>query len=101
MSVTYKRSSPYFNTNVVNNKYLDVLNYRKIPANRGDIEYMITETYKYRPDLMAFDLYQDVNLWWVFMARNPNTLRDPIFDFATGTTIYIPNKDTVNSALGL
>jgi hypothetical protein len=101
MPVTYRRSSPYFNTSVKNDKYLDILNYRKIPANRGDIEYEITDTYKHRPDLLAFDLYQDVNLWWVFVVRNPNTLRDPVFDFTTGTVIYIPTKETVNSALGI
>jgi len=101
MAVTYKRTSPYFNTKIVNNKYLDVLNYRKIPAVKGDVKYTITDTYKYRPDLLAFDLYNDSNLWWVFTARNPNTLIDPIFDFESGTIIYLPNKDTVNSALGL
>jgi hypothetical protein len=101
MSVTYKRTSPYFNTKTVNNKYLDILNYRKIPASQGDVPYTITDTYQNRPDLLAYDLYKDQGLWWVFSARNPNTLRDPVFDFLSGTTIYIPNKDTINKALGL
>lgn len=99
--VKYKRTSPYFNTKVVNEKYLDVLNYRRIPKSQNDTKFTINDTYQYRPDLLAFDLYEDTNLWWVFIARNPNTLRDPIFDFVTGNTIYIPNKDNVSKALGL
>jgi hypothetical protein len=99
--VKYKRTSPYFNTKVVNEKYLDVLNYRRIPKSQNDTKFTINDTYQYRPDLLAFDLYEDTNLWWVFIARNPNTLRDPIFDFITGNTIYIPNKDNVSKALGL
>ena len=99
--VKYKRTSPYFNTKVVNEKYLDVLNYRRIPKSQNDTKFTINDTYQYRPDLLAFDLYEDTNLWWVFIARNPNTLRDPIFDFITGNTIYIPYKDNVSKALGL
>lgn len=99
--VKYKRTSPYFNTKVVNEKYLDVLNYRRIPKSQNDTKFTINDTYQYRPDLLAFDLYEDTNLWWVFIARNPNTLRDPIFDFITGNTIYIPNKDNVSKALGI
>lgn len=99
--VKYSRASPYFNTKIVNNKYLDIMNPRKIPAMPGDVQYTITETYKYRPDLLAFDLYNNTDLWWVFAARNPNTLKDPIFDFAAGNIIFIPNKDTLTKALGL
>ena len=101
MAVTYKRTSPYFDTKVINNKYLDVLKFRRIPASSSDIQYTITDTYKYRPDLLAYDLYKDSNLWWVFSVRNPNVLKDPMFDFNAGVTIYIPNKDTVDKALGL
>jgi hypothetical protein len=101
MAVTYKKSSPYFDTKIVNGKYLDVLSMRRIPSNKGDTTYTITDTYQYRPDLLAFDLYKDPDLWWVFAVRNPNTLKDPIFDFNSGTTIYIPNQDTINKALGI
>jgi hypothetical protein len=101
MAVEYKRTSPYFDTKVVNNKYLDVLNFRRIPATSSDVEYTITETYKLRPDLLAFDLYKSSDLWWVFVARNPNVLKDPVFDFVVGTKIYLPNKNTIDKALGL
>jgi len=99
--VAYKRTSPYFDTQVVNNKYLDILNYRRIPVSSSDVKYTITVTYRYRPDLLAYDLYGDSDLWWVFCVRNPNVLKDPTFDFEVGRTIYLPNKDTINKALGL
>ena len=97
---TYSKSSPY-STTKENNLYLELLNIRPVPAEDDDYLYTIESQYTNRPDLLAFDLYNDVNLWWVFVVRNPNTLRNPIFDFTTGTVIYIPTKETVNSALGL
>lgn len=100
MSVTYNRSSPYANTDRFS-FYLDVANIPEIPFDPSDVQYEIDAIYKNRPDLLAFDLYGDTNLWWVFSVRNPNTLQDPIFDFIPGATIYVPKKDTVTAALGI
>jgi hypothetical protein len=50
---------------------------------------------------LAFDLYSDARLWWVFAQRNPNTLVDPLGDFTTGTTIFLPKLANLKSALGL
>jgi len=46
-------------------------------------------------------MYGDAKLWWVFSQRNPNRLKDPMFDFVTGTGIYIPQLTTLREALGL
>jgi hypothetical protein len=100
MSVTYNRSSPYANTDRFS-FYLDVANIPNIPFDPSDVQYEIDAIYKNRPDLLAYDLYGDTNLWWVFSVRNPNTLQDPIFDFIPGATIYVPKKDTVTAALGI
>ena len=54
-----------------------------------------------RPDLLAYDLYGEVNLWWVFAQRNMDTLQDPIFDFVPGVQIYIPKKTELFTVLGL
>jgi hypothetical protein len=54
-----------------------------------------------RPDLLAYDLYNDSKLWWVFSQRNPNTLKDPLFDFVLGTWIYLPQYTTLENALSL
>jgi hypothetical protein len=99
--MSYPKTSPYYTTTTVNNQYLDVMNPRKITASSKDTFWTITPVYNMRPDLLANDLYGDSKLWWVFAERNPNTLKDPLLDFTTGTKIYIPKKDALTQALGL
>ena len=74
---------------------------RKLSKQVDDVKYTIDKVYQNRPDLLAFDLYGDANLWWVFVQRNPDVLRDPVFDFLPGVTIYIPKKNTIVNDLGL
>jgi hypothetical protein len=100
MAAEYKQTSAYYDTSTRGN-YLDVLTYRPIPKNGTDIPYIIDRVYEYRPDLLANDLYGDSSLWWVFAVRNPNTISDPIYDFAAGTTIYLPSKDVITASLGI
>lgn len=102
LNTLYPATSPYYDTEVVNGKYLDVMIYRPIPRFPSDVLMTITKVYEYRPDLLAFDLYSDSRLWWVFAARNPNRLGpDPYFDFVTGINIYIPKLDTLKTVLGI
>jgi alpha-L-fucosidase len=96
---TYDSTSAYFNTGY-NQFYLDVMVNRPIPKLADDLEFVINQTYQYRPDLLAFDLYDSSTLWWVFYQRNPNTLQAPPLDFAAGTTIYLPKITTLRAALG-
>jgi hypothetical protein len=97
----YPATSPYFNT-TANNKFLDVMKYRPIPKNTSDVYFTITQVYEYRPDLLAYDLYGDSRLWWVFADRNPNKLsKDPYFDFVAGLEIYIPQSSTLQQVLGI
>lgn len=98
----YPASSPYYTSSIVNAKFLDVMEYRPIPKNQSDVYFVITNTYEYRPDLLAYDLYGDSRLWWVFAERNPNRLsKDPYFDFVTGVGIYIPTMSTLQQVLGI
>ncbi len=98
----YPKTSPYNLTNIVDGKYLDVMNYTPIPMNPSDVYTQITATYEYRPDMLAFDLYGDSKLWWVFAARNPNRLGpDPYFNFKTGVGIYVPTITTLRTLLGI
>jgi hypothetical protein len=97
----YKQTSPYFTTKLVNKQFLDIMENRYIPKNPQDINWTINVTYNLRPDLLAYDLYDDANLWWVFAARNPNKLKDPLFDFVSGTSIYLPQATAIKEILGL
>ena len=96
----YKNTSPYYKTKEENG-YLDLMVYRDIPPQSDDILFEVTKNYEYRPDLLAFDLYQDVNLWWVFSVRNRTILKDPVFDLQAGLKIYLPKITTIKNALGL
>lgn len=98
--VEYSKTSPYATTGRFGN-FLDILEYRSIPARADDVQYIIDRVYKNRPDLLAYDLYGDAALWWVFTARNPNVLKNPLGDFVPGVLISIPKKETITAALGL
>jgi hypothetical protein len=94
----YKKTSPWFITKQ-NTLYLELLTLRTIPTSDDDFKYVIENQYRHRPDLLAFDLYQDAKLWWVFAQRNRSILKDPIYDFSPGTTIFCPAKANINTAL--
>lgn len=100
MTVEYAKTSPYYTTERFG-RFLDVLNFRVIPKNSLDVVFTINSIYQYRPDLLANDLYGKAQLWWVFAARNPNVIKDPIFDFYAGQIIYVPNGDNLTAALGI
>lgn len=95
----YTSTSAYFTT-TYNQFYLDVMTNRPIPKLPDDLEFTINQTYQYRPDMLAYDLYETPTLWWVFYQRNPNTLSAPPLDFAAGTIIYLPKITTLRSTLG-
>jgi hypothetical protein len=98
--VTYKNHSPYAATDQFGSA-LDVLTLRQIPKDPSDITYEIDEVYDLRPDLLANDLYDNPNLWWVFAVRNPNVLYDPVFDFRAGAVIRLPQRQGLFAALGI
>jgi len=100
MSATYSKSSPYYGTSTWG-QYLDVWAGKTIPAAVTDAIYQIDSAYNLRPDLLAHDLYQDSNLWWVFAVRNPDTLKDPLLNFRPGVVIYVPTKATLQQAIGI
>jgi alpha-L-fucosidase len=98
--VSYKNNSPYFQTGTYG-QFLDVMINRPVTKKDDDILYRIDKVYEYRPDVLAFDMYGDSALWWVFAQRNPNVLKDPLMDFRAGTEIYIPKKTTLQQDLGV
>jgi len=97
-TVQYSKNSPYSKTEFYG-AYLDIATLPSIPKAVDDVLFTINRTYQYRPDLLAFDLYGDAGLWWVFALRNPNTVKDPIFDMKINTRIYLPKKATLDSVV--
>ncbi len=99
MAVQYSKKSAYGLTGL-NDHYLDLMVNRPIPKLDSDVEFTITQTYDMRPDLLAYDLYDDSELWWVFAQRNPDILKNPLIDFSIGTKVRIPTIDTLRVVLG-
>ncbi len=97
---TYSKTSPYYSTEQTAS-YLDVLSLRSFPSQKDDILFTVTAQYENRPDLLAYDLYNDTNLWWVFAVRNRSIIKDPTFDLVAGIQIYLPKLETIRSSLGL
>jgi len=100
MAIAYDSTSPYFDTGY-SQFFLDVMVNRPIPKENDDLTFVINTTYQYRPDMLAYDLYQNAALWWVFYQRNPNTLTAPPLDFVVGVQIFLPKMPTLKSALGI
>ena len=96
----YSKTSPYYATEVTGG-YLDVLTLRSFPSQTDDILFTVTNQYEHRPDLLAYDLYGDVNLWWVFAVRNRSLIKDPTYDLVAGIDIYLPKLETIRASLGL
>jgi hypothetical protein len=97
---TYSKSSPYSLTTSTYS-YLNVTIWPNIPALADDVPWQVTAGYMHRPDLLSYDLYNDVAYWWVFAVRNPSLLQDPVYDLVPGITIYIPKLITLQTALGV
>lgn len=79
------------------NIFLGVNNLPKVSASVNDQEYKVGHAFEERPDLLAFKLYGNSRLWWVFALRNPDELKDPIRDFKSGLTIFVPSKESVSN----
>jgi len=97
---TYSQTSPYKST-PQNNLYLELLEIRPVPAEPDDFLYTIESQYQYRPDLLAYDIYGSARLWWIFVQRNMEVIKDPIYDFEVGKKIYLPKKSNLQKYLGI
>ena len=87
----YRTDSLYRNTEIINRQYLDVLNVDSIDIDNTTTNTITLEAkYDEKPDLLAYDLYGNAKLWWVFALFNQDELVDPIVDFKTGLKISVP-----------
>jgi len=101
MPANYSNTSPWKNTKFVNGQYLGTLQIRPVPEEADDVLYEIEPQYTHRPDLLAYDLYGNSKLWWVFAQRNMDVIKDPVFDIEAGTKIYLPKGPALKEMLGI
>lgn len=90
----YSSLSPYFETPQTS-WYLDFYEAREIPELDTDRRLTLDPKYEKKPHLLSYDLYGTSRLWWVFAVRNPNVIKDPIFDFVEGIEIFVPERNTL------
>lgn len=96
---TYSNTSPYSKTQVTNG-YLGVLTLVDFPAYADDVQFLITGKYMYRPDKLAYELYGDSGLCWVFAVRNKEVIKDSVYDLYPGQVLFIPKLATIKKAIG-
>lgn len=97
--VDYKASSPYYDTKQTT-WYLSNYEPRNIGRDGTDIIKILETKYEFRPDLLSYDLYGTPNFWWVFMEVNPDAIKDPVYDFKAGLTIYVPTATRITNIAG-
>ena len=97
---TYNKASPWFIT-PQNSLFLEELAIRPIPADSDDSDYVVETRYRHRPDLLAYDLYGNHRLWWVFAQRNMNIIKDAVYDLEPGLIIKIPKQTALQFFLGV
>lgn len=100
MGMKYNNTSPYFLT-PQNSYSLDIYVPRVIPVLDTDRKLILNKMYQFKPHLLAYDLYGDSRLWWVFAVRNKDILIDPIYNFVQGIEIYVTDKDALFSLLNV
>ena len=50
-----------------------------------------------RPDLIAYRVYKDPNLWWVIALRN--NIGFPLIDLTAGMVLVCPNINDISAAM--
>lgn len=99
MSFTeYSSKSPYSETPQTN-WYLDILEFRNIPKFSNDQTITLQSKYEKRPDLLANDLYGSTRYWWVFAVRNPNIIKDSIYDLKEGMELEVTQPEQLFGVL--
>ena len=96
----YNNTSPYFLTPQTSWS-LDIYVPRSVPKLDTDKKLILDKIYQHKPHLLAYDLYGDPRLWWVFIVRNKDVITDPIYDFVQGIEIYVTDKTALLSLLNV
>jgi len=95
----YSSASPYFETPQTY-WYMLPINLREIPPDTSDTLITLSSKYHNRPDLLSYDLYNTPSYWWIFMVRNMDLIRDPLWDFNSGMSVWVPSASRLHQLLG-
>ena len=93
-----KKTSLYKKTNS-NTYYLGYYKPINIPFDSSDIIIIVDSKYNHKPGKLAYDLYNNERLGWVFSYFNRDKINDIIFDLNEGMSIRIPTKQRLYNYL--
>lgn len=99
MAYTHSKTSPYGIT-PSRDGMVGLYRHRNIPKSNDDRTIKLTKKYENRPDLLSYDLYGTPEFWWVFCVRNPNVIRDTVWDFVAGIEITVPSDAHLRKTIG-
>lgn len=97
--VTYTKTSPYGVT-PQSSRFIGRYVHRQITAHESDQLITLSAKHEHKPEVLSQELYGSPEYYWVFMCRNMNIIRDPIWDFIPGITIAAPSMAHLKSILG-
>jgi hypothetical protein len=85
------------NVGTLGTQYYKTTFYPEIPLSENDI-YVITD-FGDRLVLLAYQFYQDVTLYWIISAANPNSIQFGSIFIPQGTQLRIPTNinEIINS----
>lgn len=70
-----------------------------LPFHSTDYYMVIPTEYDLKPGMLAYKLYGNAQLMWIFSVYNRDVINDPLFDFRAGTIIRVPTKDRLSNIL--
>lgn len=91
--------SIYKRTNNFNDFYKGYYKDLNIPFDETDYFVIIPSEYEYKPGNMAYAIYGNPELFWVFTYFNRDLIDDPIYDFKSGLIIKVPTQERLFSCL--
>lgn len=77
--------------------YFDLWRVPRIRETKPPTIVRVTARYRYRPDLLAYDVYGDVSLFWVIAVRNG--ILFPLRDMEVGKVLFAPAQEDVMAGL--
>ena len=77
--------------------YLDFSIMTTFDSDPTDTAITLDQKYHHRPDLLSYDLYGTPEMSLIFALLNPDIIKDPIYDFISGTTIMVPTSQRIRT----
>ena len=84
---SYLRQTP------IRNFYLDVSTLPYVDDQKGN-NVIVPPECENRIDLFSYQQFGTSRLWWVIALANADLIRDPIWDFKSGMSVFVPNDSS-------